>query len=85
MRLNQLGTRFFPDSHALYVLYALNVGRHRCLRAGSDECGLVGSEREFEAPIFAVIVGSKVTLFASPSDPVCGLLQLTLECRLYLY
>ncbi len=56
----------------------MNVGPCGRLRAVGVQCGLIGSKCGFSPLVFARIVGSKPLLFASPSDLVCGPLQLAI-------
>jgi hypothetical protein len=68
MRPDQGGIEFFPDGPGLPVLYAANVGPWCCLQAGVDECGLVGSERGFEAPPICSDCGLKSDIVCEPES-----------------
>jgi hypothetical protein len=65
-RPDKLLTRFFPDGRAFLVLYALNLGPHRCLQAGGGQSGLVCSECGFEAPYICRDCGLKTDVVCEP-------------------
>ena len=67
-------TLFFSDGDACPVLYAPNVGSHRCLQAGGNECELIGGDRgsaasligpELASLLYGARVGANpITIFA---------------------
>jgi len=54
------------------MLFAPNVGQHRCLRADGEESELICSECGFEAPRICTDCGLKTVLVC---EPTCRCLQ----------
>ena len=61
-----VGTGFVSNSQTLLVLYALNLGPHRCLRAGGVQCGFIGADYGFAVLHICSDCGLKTNLVCEP-------------------
>jgi len=63
-----MGNPIFLGRYAFPILYAVNVGPWCCLRAGGNECELIGSKRGFAAPRICTDCGLKIALVCEPES-----------------